>query len=1079
MNKDISERKKLEAALRQAHQDYAVFVDSIDGIVWEADAQTFRFTFVSNKAERLLGFPVERWISEPNFWKDHIHPEDREWAINFCVTAANEKRDHDFEYRMIAANSRTVWLRDIVNVVVEQDRAVKLRGIMVEITEHKKAEVLRTGQSRILEMIATSAPLEDTLTSLIYLIESQSEGMLCSVLLLDEGGRHLYHGAAPSLPEAFTRAIDGAAIGPQVGSCGTAAFLGEPVIVTDIVHDPLWVDYKDLAAQYGLRACWSSPIISHQGLVLGTFAMYYREPRSPIPHETQLIAIATHIAGIAIERQQSENELRESEERYRTLVENAPEALLVLDCDTGHFVDLNEKAVQLFELPKEALFKIGPIDLSPATQPDGRVSEQVALEKIHETLRGGTPAFEWTYRIASGKEIPCEVRLVSIPSHSRKLIRGSVIDITERLKADEALRASEKRFTTAFQVSPNPLTITTLKEGRILAVNDQFLRISGYTRKELIGNTVLELKLWAKHEERDRAIQMLIEQGVVRDFEGNMRTKSGELRYMIVALERIELDGQECLLMASNDITERKRAEEELQKSNQEISDLYHNAPCGYHALSTDGIFLRINKTELDWLGYSSDEVIGKMNFADLIAGESRDEFRENFSRLKQQGSLNDFEIEMVRKDGSTIPVLLSATAIKDGEGNLLMLNSTLFDLTERKRLEAQFRQSQKMEAVGRLAGGIAHDFNNLLTAILGYSQLALLHLKPHEVMHDQIEEIKKAAERAALLTSQLLAFSRRQILQPKVLNLNAVVKEMDNMLRRLIGEDIELLTRLDPTLGRIKADPGQIAQVILNLAVNARDAMPLGGKLTIETTNVDLGEAYAESHLSVQSGPFVMLAVSDTGHGIAEEHRMHIFEPFFTTKEKGKGTGLGLSTIYGIIKQSGGSICVSSEIGQGTSFKIYLPRVEEKPEVKDVIVIEEEIDRGKETILLVEDEEIVRKLAITILKRSGYTVLEANGGSEALLQSERYTGHIHLMVTDVVMPQMSGRELAERLAPLRPEMKVLYMSGYTDDEIIHRGILELDTAFMQKPFTPDQLLQKVRELLAPDRLESPKPTRS
>jgi PAS domain S-box-containing protein len=1065
LNKEIAERKKVEAALVQAHQDYTDLIDFIDGIVWEADAMTFRFNFVSNKAERLLGFEVERWINDPNFWKDHIHPEDREWAINFCVTAVDEKRSHDFEYRMIAADGRTVWLRDIVNVVVENEKAVKLRGIMVDITAHKRAEALRDGQSRVLELIATSASLEDVLESLIYLIESQSDGMLCSILLLDEEGQHLRHGAAPSLPEAYTRAIDGVSIGPQVGSCGTAAFLGEPVIVTDIFRDPLWTDYRELAAQHGLRACWSSPIISHQGLVLGTFAMYYREPRSPVPHETQLIAIATHIAGIAIARQESEKELRDSEERFRTLVENAPEALVVLDLDAGHFVDTNEKAVQLFGLSRDALFTISLFELSSPRQPDGRDSRQLALEKIQQTLNGESPVFEWTHRHTSGQEIPCEVRLVRIPSYGRRLIRGSIIDITERLKAAKALRASEKRFTTAFQASPNPLTITTLKEGRFLAVNDQFLRISGHSRAELIGQTVFELNLWDKSEERERAIQMLKEQGWVRDFEADLRTKSGEIRSMIIALEVIELEGQECLLMASNDITDRKRAEAELQRSAQEIRDLYDNAPCGYHALDQQGTFLRINKTELDWLGYTSDEVIGKLNIANLIADENRHDFQECFTRLEQHGSWSDLEIEMIRKDGSTIPVLLSSTAINDDQGNLQMVNSTLFDLTERKRLEDQIRQSQKMEAVGRLAGGIAHDFNNLLTAILGYSQLALLHLKPHEVMYEQIEEIKKAAERAALLTSQLLAFSRRQILQPKVLNLNAVVDEMDNMLRRLIGEDIELLTHLDSSLGRVKADPGQIAQVVLNLAVNARDAMPLGGKLIIETADVDLDEEYAHSQLSDQSGPFVMLAVSDTGQGIAEEDRMQIFEPFFTTKEKGKGTGLGLSTIYGIIKQSGGSILVTSEVGQGTCFRIYLPRVDDKPEVRESDSVKE-IDPGKETILLVEDEEIVRKLAKTILKRSGYTVLEANGGGEALLKCERYTGEIHLMVTDIVMPHMSGRELAERLAPLRPEMKVLYMSGYTDDEIIHRGILQLDTSFMQKPFTPDYLLQKVREVL-------------
>jgi two-component system, cell cycle sensor histidine kinase and response regulator CckA len=942
-----------------------------------------------------------------------------------------------------------------------------------EISERMRAEALRAGQSRILEMIATSSPLEDILESLSSLIESQSEGMLCSVLLLDEEGQRLRHGAAPSLPQSYTKALDDTAIGPQVGSCGTAAFRGEPVFVSDIQQDPLWQDYRDLAAQYGLRACWSSPIISHQGLVLGTFAMYYREPRNPIPAEIKLIEIALHIAGIAIERQHAEQELRNSEARFRTLVEHAPEALVVLDLDTSLFVDANEKAVQLFGIPRKSLFKLGPVELSPPTQADGRPSTEAALEYLEKALHGETPAFEWTHRNALGEDIPCEIRLVRLPSVGRRLVRGSIIDISERLQADKALHASEKRFATAFQSSPMSLSINSLDDGRILAVNDYFLRTTGYTREELLGHTSLELNFWPSQAERDKAIELLRQHGSVHDVESTFVTKSGEVRNVLFSIEMIEMDGTLCTLLAASDITERKRTEEALQRSAQEISDLYNNAPCGYHALDQNGTFLRINDTELQWLGYQPDEVIGIMNISQLIPKEFSQDFQSNFARLKRHGSLRDIEFNLLRKDGSTLPVLLSSTVIKDPHGNFLMVNSTLFDITERKRLEEQFRQSQKMEAVGRLAGGIAHDFNNLLTAILGYSQLALLHLDPADLLHDQIQEIRKAAERAALLTSQLLAFSRRQILQPKVLDLNSVVEEMDNMLRRLIGEDIALVTALEPALAPVKADPGQLAQVIMNLAVNARDAMPQGGQLTILTQNVNLDQEYAASHLAVEAGAYVMLSVSDSGEGIAEEHLSHIFEPFFTTKEKGKGTGLGLSTIYGIIKQSGGAIWVSSELGKGACFKIYLPRVEEPAEVSQERDFALDGERGHETILLVEDEEIVRRLAINILKRSGYEVLEASGGMEALRQAEQYQGVIHLLLSDVVMPKMSGRELAERLVELRPQMKVLYMSGYTDDEFIHRGILELGTQFMQKPFTPDQLLQKVRDILDAEKPES------
>jgi len=382
------------------------------------------------------------------------------------------------------------------------------------------------------------------------------------------------------------------------------------------------------------------------------------------------------------------------------------------------------------------------------------------------------------------------------------------------------------------------------------------------------------------------------------------------------------------------------------------------------------------------------------------------------------------------------------------------------------RQSEEQLRQSQKMEAIGRLAGGISHDFNNLLTAIIGYSEFLLFRLDQEDPLRKYAEEIKKAGERASSLTRQLLAFSRKQVLQPEVLDLNIIVADLDNMLRRLIGEDIELVTLLEPDLGAVKVDPGQMEQVIMNLAVNARDAMPYGGKLIIETANVDLDELYARQHSPIRPGHYVMLAVSDNGCGMDKETLSHIFEPFFTTKEQGKGTGLGLSTVYGIVKQSEGFIWVYSEPGTGTTFKIYLPQVQGAERWPKTSPLTTRMQRGSETILLVEDEEVVRELVGKLLPVNGFTVLAARNGSEALAICQQHKGPIHLLLTDVVMPQMSGRQLAAHLSKLHPEMKVLYMSGYTDDAIIRHGVLEPGLAFIQKPFTIDTMIQKVREVL-------------
>ncbi len=384
----------------------------------------------------------------------------------------------------------------------------------------------------------------------------------------------------------------------------------------------------------------------------------------------------------------------------------------------------------------------------------------------------------------------------------------------------------------------------------------------------------------------------------------------------------------------------------------------------------------------------------------------------------------------------------------------------------ERRRAEEQLRQAQKMEAIGKLAGGIAHDFNNLLTSILSYGQLSLSQISEDNPLRKNIEEMVKAGERAATLTRQILAFSRRQIVEPRVLDLNTIVTDMDNMLSRLIGEDIELVTVMGPELGHVKTDPGQIQQIIMNLVVNAQDAMPQGGRLTIETANVNLDEISICTNEDVVPGRYVKLSVSDTGEGMNSEVISQIFEPFFTTKEQGKGTGLGLSTVYGIVKQNNGHICVESKIGHGTTFEIFLDRVEEPVET---VVPQSRLPQpshGSDTILVVEDEDAVRELICKVLQAQGYTVLKAPHGDEALLIVERHKGPIQLMVTDVVMPRMSGRELVQRLEPRYPEMRVLYISGYTENEIVHNSVLDEDTAFLQKPFMPDILVRKVREVL-------------
>jgi len=507
--------------------------------------------------------------------------------------------------------------------------------------------------------------------------------------------------------------------------------------------------------------------------------------------------------------------------------------------------------------------------------------------------------------------------------------------------------------------------------------------------------------------------------------------------------------------------------EERLRENEERFRAMTESAVDAVVTADSTGTIVSWNRGAQAIFGYPPNEVLGTA-LDRLIPERYRQGTDGGLAGLPSTDAASaapsSIELHGLGKDGREFPIELSLATWKTRQG--AFLTAIIRDVTERTQLEAQFRQAQKMESVGRLAGGVAHDFNNLLTVIGGQAELVRMRLPLDNPLRERIGMVQDAAARAADLTKQLLAFSRKQVLEPKILDLNTVVEGVAPMLRRLIGEDVELLTRLAPDLGHVEADPGQLTQIIVNLAVNARDAMPGGGRLTIETDNVELDETFADRRADeIRPGPYVMLAVSDTGVGMNEETRSHIFEPFFTTKEAGKGTGLGLATVYGIVKQSNGHVGVYSEPGQGTTFKIYLRRVAQPADVlsQEAATIE---GGGSETVLLVEDDERVRALACEVLGEHGYTVLEARHGTDALDITQRYHGAIHLLLTDVVMPGMGGRELATRLRRDRPQMKILYTSGYTADAIAHHGVLDDGEAFLSKPILPRVLASKVRETL-------------
>lgn len=518
--------------------------------------------------------------------------------------------------------------------------------------------------------------------------------------------------------------------------------------------------------------------------------------------------------------------------------------------------------------------------------------------------------------------------------------------------------------------------------------------------------------------------------------------------------------------------TEVGRRTVDLVESERLYRSTFDGAPLGIVHVGLDGRWLRVNQRLCDLLGYLAEElqtVSGKeaVLFSEAVVGEA-----ESYRRMAE-GTLDRYRIDekqYKRRDGTLVWARVNISVHRDSEGHAAHFIKVIEDITERRTLESQMRQASKMDAVGQLASGIAHDFNNLLSVILSYSHLLAADLKQSDPMRADLNEIQGAGLRAVALTRQLLAFSRQQVLQPQIVNLTDIVRGVENMLRRLIGEDIELTVAGNTGVSKIMVDPGQMEQVIVNLAVNARDAMPRGGKLTLETAEVTLDATYVAEHVGAKPGPHVMLAVSDTGIGMDKATQARMFEPFFTTKEVGKGTGLGLATVFGIVRQSDGTIGVYSELGKGTVFKIYLPTAVGAVALSGSTRPSEGRSlRGAETILVVEDDDRVRLLACTILRKLGYHVLDAQSGGDAFLLCEQHTANIQLLLTDVVMPRMSGRELAERLLRVRPTMKVLYMSGYTNDSVVRHGILDSTIAFIQKPITPDTLARKVREALAGD----------
>jgi len=813
-------------------------------------------------------------------------------------------------------------------------------------------------------------------------------------------------------------------------------------------------------------AAWLGvPLRTPSGTIGVLVVQSYDDENAYSQRDVELIASVASQIALAIERKRAEDELRKREAEHAIIFNSAP-AIIICKDGASLILRANKAAGEFFGMPPEHLQGKHVSEVWPDA--DG-VSEKEDQE-VMETGRARIGVLTG-WRAASGEEKILHTHRIPYRDHDGK-VAGVIVfatDITEQRRSREMLDNIRRQNELILQCAGEGICGVD-QDGRCTMVNPAVTSISGWSRGELLGQHIQELLHHSRPDgtryTRDECpLLEMFHDGIPRRVYDEVFWKKDGTSFPVeYSATPIQEGGVVTgAVVTFRDVSEERRARQVLRESEARYRLLVENAAYGIFRTAPDGKFLDANNALATMLGYSCVDELLAVNISTVYA---RPEAREPLiAATIANGFADGLELEWIRKDGQPLMVRLSARLIREPNGEQCF-EGIVENVTEWRALETQLRQAQKMEAVGRLAGGVAHDFNNLLMVIKGHTELLLERTVPEHPDFRKIDQIKKAADRAAGLTRQLLAFSRMQVMQPRVMDLNSTITEMGKMLPSLIGEDIDLAILTRPEVGHVKADAGQMEQVILNLTVNARDAMPHGGKLLIETSNVELDEAYARTHPPLVAGHFVMLAVTDTGIGMDPATQAHIFEPFFTTKEKGKGTGLGLATVYGVVKQTGGFVWVYSELGKGTTFKIYLPRVDELAAAESEKKHKEELPCGSGTILLAEDEKEVREVAREFLELAGYTVMEAKDGAHALQLAESSAGKIDLLVTDMVMPGIGGRELATRLLALRPGLKVIYMSGYTEYANFKNADFELHNVMLQKPFTRALLAAVVHKIL-------------
>jgi PAS domain S-box-containing protein len=1128
----------------------STLVHSIHGIIWEADPLTFQFSFVSPHAERILGYSIQQWINEPDFWLTHTHPDDVAWYSDYCREASLKGEDHEFQYRMIAADGRIVWLHDIVTVVRSHDGTVRLRGIMFDITERKEAEdALRASEERLRVIFDTSHSgiiminpdgnisfankrmaemFSCTLPELIgspYLNRLHPEELQANNNLLEQlMNRESDNGAT----ERHYLRCDGSYFWGYVASTRLKTASGTPQALIAVVTDI--TDYKtQQLALLEETARWQMMMErSRDGIVILDVASnavrdvnpafaemlgYTRNEMSGMhPWDWDIRFTKHEIEAIADEITKGEIFFETRMRRKDGMIRDVEVSSTITEFSGEHqFFCICRDITERKRAKDELAFKNAILSTQQETSIDGIlvVDENNTIisfnrrfvdlwEIPHELVEAGddTPVLDFIANRAADTE-KFMTRVKYLYEHKDEKCREEVFhkdgrvferysspalgpegkyfgriwyfrDITERKRAEDALLESSQ-FCSQIISSAEEGIIVYDRDMRYQVWNPFMEKLSGKKASEVIGTHPLESFPWLHETGAIENIQKVLAGQSLASIEFLQTAHDGQPRRISDTCVPLRSRKGEIIGVIGTviDITERKQAEEVLKEATQRLQLAVSSGHLGIWDWDAVNDVLVWNERMYELYGVSkntfrmSRETWIKCLHPDDVA-MGLEEMRAALNGEKEY----DFEFRIVHPDGETKFIKSNAMVMRDEAGKAVRVIGMNMDITERKHTEEQLRQAQKMEAVGQLAGGVAHDFNNILTAIYGYCSLLQIKMGDDSPFRSDIDHIYAAAEKAANLTRSLLAFSRKQIMSPKKVNLNEIVMNVAKLLTRIIGEDIQLKAVCKGAPLRVFADSGQIEQILMNLAANARDAMPNGGTLTIETGEEEIDESFIHAYGYGDVGIYVALSVSDTGKGMDNETRKKIFEPFFTTKEVGKGTGLGLSIVYGVIKQHNGYINVYSEPNEGTTFRIYLPQVYEEDANAEKGPAPEHPRMGSETVLLAEDDETIRELAGSILRQYGYDVILAHDGEDAVEKFKANKEKIAVIVMDMIMPRKSGKEAYEKIRKVRSDVKIIFMSGYSPDLLHDRGIFADGGEVLIKPIHPLELVRKVRAVL-------------